>query len=88
MGMATGLGIGDLEPTVAYRESRLIPTDEADALFLSGTNWRTIDVIEKMETDLAKPVFTANQVTMWAVLAKLGVSARPGYGSLFDYCLL
>ena len=87
MGMATGLGIGNLEPSVAYRESRLISTDEADALFLSGTNWRTIDVIEKMETDLAKPVFTANQVTMWAVLAKLGVSPRPGYGSLFGYSL-
>ncbi len=55
----------------------------ADALFLSGTNWRTIEVIAAMETDLGMPVFTANQVTMWSALRKLSVSARPGFGSLF-----
>ena len=36
----------DLEPTVAYRESRQVEMAEADGLFLSDTNRRTIDVIE------------------------------------------
>lgn len=81
MGMATGLAIGDLEPTVAYQESRKVNTWEADGLFLSGTNWRTIDVIEDMEADLGIPVFTANQVTMWATLRRLGIAPKPGYGS-------
>lgn len=87
MEMATGLGIGDLEPTVAYRESRRVDLAQADALFLSGTNWRTIEVIEDMEADLGKPVFTANQVTMWATLRKLGIAPKAGYGSAFGYQL-
>ena len=84
LSVASGLAIGDLEPAVAYREARNIDTGQADALFLSGTNWRTVDVVQKMESDLGIPVFTANQVTMWAALAKLGIPATPGYGSLMN----
>ena len=83
LGTATGVAIGDMAPRTAYREARNIDTSAADALFLSGTNWRTIEVIAAMETDLGMPVFTANQVTMWSALRKLSVSARPGFGSLF-----
>jgi len=84
LSVASGLAIGDLEPAVAYREARNIDTGQADALFLSGTNWRTVDVVQKMESDLGIPVFTANRVTMWAALAKLGIPATPGYGSLMN----
>ena len=82
--LTSGLAIGDLEPVVAYREARNIATSQADALFLSGTNWRTVDMVRKMEADLGIPVFTANQVTMWAALTKLGIPAPPGYGSLME----
>ena len=85
LGMASGLAVGDLEPTVAFHEARQVNTPEADALFLSGTNWRTIEVIEAMELDLGKSVFTANQVTMWATLRELGIPPKPGYGSVFGY---
>lgn len=85
LNLASGLAIGDLEPSVAYREARRTDTSEAEALFLSGTNWRTIEVIEAMEADLGKPVLTANQVTMWAILRQLGISPRPGFGSLFGH---
>ena len=57
LGMASGLAVGDLEPTVAFHEARQVNTPEADALFLSGTNWRTIEVIEAMELDLGKSGF-------------------------------
>ena len=83
LGTATGIAIGDLAPETAYREARNIDTSTADALFLSGTNWRTTEVISAMEADLGMPVFTANQVTMWSALKKLNVAARPGFGSLF-----
>jgi maleate cis-trans isomerase len=52
---------------------------------LTGTNWRTIEVIEVLETDLGRPVFTANKVTMWATLPKLRVQPHQGYGSVFGY---
>ena len=64
--MATGLALGDLEPAVAYDESRKLDTYQADALFLRGVNWGTIDVIEDMESGLGDPVFTANQSAMCA----------------------
>ena len=84
MGTATGIAIGDMSPEAAYREAQKIDTSGADALFLSGTNWRTIEVIAAMEADLGLPVFTANQVTMWAAMEQLKVAANKGFGSLLD----
>lgn len=84
MGTDTGIAIGDMSPQEAYREAQKIDTSGADALFLSGTNWRTIEVIAAMEADLGLPVFTANQVTMWAAMEQLKVAAKPGFGSLLD----
>ncbi len=88
LGVAQGRDLGDMEPHVAYREARNIARNingpDADALFLSGTNWRTIDVVEALESDLKMPVFTANQVTMWATLRKLAIQPKPGYGRIFE----
>ena len=84
LGVSSGLAIGDIEPMVAYRESRNIDTDQADALFLSGTNWRTVDVARLIESDLGMPVFSATLVSMWAALGRLGISGKTGYGSLLD----
>lgn len=85
LGVASGLAIGDMGPTVAYQEARRVNTAEAETLFLSGTNWRTIEAIEVLEADLDKPVFTANQVTLWAALRQLSIQPRPGYGAVFSY---
>jgi maleate isomerase len=54
-----------------------------DAVFLSCTNLRTYDLIAALEQELGVPVITANQVTMWAVLAAAGVAAvGPGQSLL------
>jgi maleate isomerase len=54
-----------------------------DAVFLSCTNLWTYDLIASLEQELAVPVLTANQVTMWAVLAAAGVAAvGPGQSLL------
>lgn len=42
---------------------------EADALFISCTNLRTLGVIEKIETAIGKPVLTSNQVLAWHMAA-------------------
>lgn len=57
--------------------------DEAEALFISCTNLPTYDLIAPLEAALGKPVLTANQVTMWAALAKIGRAAIGG-GSLIN----
>lgn len=47
----------------------------ADALFISCTNLPTYDVIPQLEAELRIPVLSANQVTMWAALRRLGTRA-------------
>jgi maleate isomerase len=54
-----------------------------DAVFLSCTNLPTYGLIASLEQELGVPVLTANQVTMWAVLAAAGVEAvGPGQSLL------
>ncbi|MFZ3570361.1 maleate cis-trans isomerase family protein [Streptomyces sp. BH097] len=56
----------------------------ADALFISCTNLPTYDIIPQLEAELRVPVISANQVTMWAALARLGTRAVGPYQALLD----
>ncbi|MEU6733852.1 decarboxylase [Streptomyces physcomitrii] len=58
--------------------------DEVDALFISCTNLPTYDVIPQLEAELRMPVISANQVTMWAALRRLGTRAVGPYQALLD----
>ncbi|MGB7948138.1 MAG: hypothetical protein WCH75_10690 [Candidatus Binatia bacterium] len=58
---------------------------DADGYFLSCTNTRMIEAIVDLERDLAKPVVSSNQATLWACLKKLGVShSSEELGRLFQ----
>jgi len=46
---------------------------DADVLFLSCTNLRTFDLVAELEEQLGKPVLTANQVTIWGALRRVGL---------------
>jgi len=48
---------------------------DADVIFVSCTNLPTYDLIAPLERELAKPVLTANQVTMWAAVRIAGATA-------------
>jgi len=71
------LGLGGGIWKVSYRTiaERILAADHsaADAIFVSCTNLPTYDLIEPLETALGKPVFTANQLTMWACLRRMGL---------------
>lgn len=54
----------------------------ADALFISCTNLPTYDAIPQLEAELRMPVLSANQVTMWAALRRIGVYAVGPYQAL------
>ena len=57
----------------------------ADAVFLSCTNLRTLDIIEDLETDLGKPVLSSNQVLAWHMAKLAGISdGCSGPGRLFQ----
>lgn len=73
---------------VPYRDvaamAREAGSSGADALFISCTNLPTYDVIPQLEAELRIPVISANQVTMWAALARLGTRAVGPYQALLD----
>jgi maleate isomerase len=54
----------------------------ADALFISCTNLPTYDAIPQLEAELRMPVLSANQVTMWAALRRIGAHAVGPYQGL------
>ncbi|MGW8379953.1 aspartate/glutamate racemase family protein [Streptomyces sp. ODS28] len=55
-----------------------------DALFISCTNLPTYDVIPQLEAELRMPVLSANQVTVWAALRRMGKQAVGPYQALLD----
>lgn len=55
-----------------------------DALFISCTNLPTYDVIPQLEAELRMPVLSANRVTVWAALRRVGKQAVGPYQALLD----
>jgi len=82
--LISNLARGRLMPFTAYQAAKEIVTPEIDGVFVSCTNWRTIEIIETLERDLGKPVVTSNQASLWLALKKMGMPGRPGYGQLFS----
>lgn len=84
-----GLGIPDPEelarvhPEVAYELAREVDKEEADGIFISCTDFRTIEILEVLEHDSGKPVVSSNQATLWMLLKLAGIR-KPieGYGRL------
>lgn len=46
---------------------------DADAVLVSCTALRTWGIVRELEGELGRPVFTSNQVSLWAVLVAAGV---------------
>lgn len=81
LGIVKNTEIGAKPSWVAYRLASEVFKPEADGVFISCTNFRTIEVIEKLESELGKPVVTSNQASMWSALRLIRESVR-GYGRL------
>lgn len=48
-----------------------------DAVFLSCTNLRTLDVLSEIENKLGKPVLSSNQVLAWDMCRRAGIAMAP-----------
>jgi maleate isomerase len=84
LGIEDNQAIGRLEPYTAYRLAKASFTDEAEAIFVSCTNWRTFEIIKALEDDLGIPVVTSNQASLWLALREMDVMERiPELGKLF-----
>jgi maleate isomerase len=74
-GIEPNTEIGALRPEAAYRQAADAIDPDADAVFISCTNYRTFGIIERLEADLGIPVVTSNQATLWDALRQPGVDA-------------
>ena len=73
------------EATVAL--AKRVDTGNADGVFLSCTDLKTLTVLEQLERDLGKPVLSSNSASLWKCLKVLGggrdLSVK-GCGSLLE----
>jgi maleate isomerase len=83
LGCVTDAEIGRLEPANAVSLVERIDTPEADAVFISCTNFHCLPAIASLERQAGKPVVTSNLAGAWAALRQLGIADTiPGYGQL------
>ena len=81
---ARGMGLAQqVEPL--HAQIRAACPAEADGVLIAGTGLRCVAIIEALEQDLARPVVTANQASLWHCLRRCGVAAEvAGYGRLLQ----
>jgi maleate isomerase len=73
-------------PYVLYELGKKAFVPEADGIFISCTQLRSIDIAEELEKDTGKPVVTAVQASMWLALKTIGFkSPVNGYGMLLTH---
>jgi maleate cis-trans isomerase len=53
--------------------ARKVVTADAEAVVISCTNFRTLEIIERLERDIGRPVVTSVQASLWRLLALAGV---------------
>jgi maleate isomerase len=82
LGIVSNLPKGRLFPGSAYLAAKEVNTEACDGIFISCTNWRTMEIIDALEKDLRKPVVTSVQATIWLTLRRLGLPNIQGYGRL------
>lgn len=85
IGIVRNTDIGRQPPWVAYRLALKVARDAGyrfDALFISCTNLRTIEIVEPLESVLSIPVISSNTASMWAALRTLGIRDKLPYGKL------
>ena len=86
LNLETGIEFGKVTPDFWNKFSLEIDCEDADAVFLSCTGIRSLDIIEKVEAQINKPVITSNQAQMWSALRLAGINDNlKGFGQLFGY---
>lgn len=76
-------GQGGLQPEDVYQLGLRADHADVDAIVLSCTDMRSVEVIDRLEAALGKPVVTSNQAMQFAALKALNMQDRfDGFGRL------
>lgn len=85
----TDAAIGRLWPEDALALAAAVDTPDADAIFISCTNFHCLSAVAEIERTLQKPVVTSNLAGAWYALRQMGINdAVPGYGRLLTLPML
>lgn len=78
-------GQGELTPREVLALARRANTPEAEAIVLSCTDMRAVEIVTQLEAETGKPVITSNQAMVFGLVQALGLK-RPDHapGRLFD----
>jgi maleate isomerase len=72
-----------LPPSHAYQVAKDVNRKETEAIVISCTNFRSLEVVEQLEKELGKPVISSNTAAMWGLLRLAGIKEKiPGAGKL------
>lgn len=78
-------GQGALSTQAVYDLGLKANQPDAEAVVLSCTDMRSVEIIAALEHDIGKPVITSNQAMMLQALQLAGINdAVPGYGALLE----
>jgi len=85
LGIEASRNISKVTPETIFECGRRADDDRADALFISCTDFRSLDVVDTLEREIGKPVVTSNQAMLWQALLAVGSAAAPqGFGRLWQ----
>ena len=85
LNLQDAIEIATVPKEIVYSLASEVHEPESEAIFISCIALHTIEVIEKLEYDLQKPVISSNQATMWHLLRLANVNEKiEGYGQLLS----
>ena len=83
--IAADYDIGKVDQNFLFETLSQIEIKNADALFISCTALPVLNIIERLEKKLGKPVITSNQSLIWDTLESIGMNKEiQGFGKLFN----
>ncbi|TCT06778.1 maleate cis-trans isomerase [Aquabacter spiritensis] len=62
-----------IRPDEIYRRVKETVTTDSTAVFVACTQLRALEVVDMLERDLGKPVYSANQASAWLAYDALGI---------------
>ncbi len=78
-------GQGNLDPQAVFDLGLAANQTEAEAIVLSCTDMRSVEIIARLEDAVRKPVISSNQAMVFQAMQLAGISeAIPGFGQLLE----
>jgi maleate cis-trans isomerase len=75
--------IARVPPEEVFELAKRVDRPEAQAVLISCTDLATLDVIDRLEAELGKPVISSNTATFWFALRRAAIGDRlNGFGTL------